>query len=326
MPLPLPPMDGADNFMVTQSEDGPKDQCHGFESKIVTLYARGMTLREIHAHLLKTYRTEIAASQIAAVVDASTTEVTTWLARPLESVYPIVYLDCIRLQVRVGPSSVKTVYLAIGVSMSGKRDVLGLWLAQDDRAKFWKQVLADLRERGVQDILIARIDDIKDFPEAMEAAYPETTVKLCVTDLVRRSLNYVPRNGQKAVAADLRGIYQATTASEAERGLSEFEARWDKDYVEIGQSWRQNWSRIGPFFDYPPEVRKMLHTITGVEAVDVSFRRLIANRSTFPSDEELLKVLGMVLCRVSLKWAMINRGQAALAWFSRHYRERISAN
>ena len=220
----------------------PKHQTRwaGFDDKIISLYARGMTVREIQAHLQEMYGAEVSPSLISSVTDAVAEEVKAWQARPLEPIYPIVYLDCIHVKVRDGAVRVKAVYLAIGITMEGNKEVLGLWLAQTEGAKFWLQVVTELRNRGVQDIFIACVDGLKGFPDAIEAVFPKAVVQLCVVHMVRHSLNYVSWKRRKEVAADLRRIYTAATAEEAELMLGEFEDRWDAEYLPIGQSWRRN--------------------------------------------------------------------------------------
>ena len=305
----------------------PKHQTrwNGFDDKIISLYARGMTVREIQAHLQEMYGTEVSPSLISSVTDAVSEEVKAWQARPLDPIYPIVYLDCIHVKVREGAVRVKAVYLAIGITMQGNKEVLGLWLAQTEGAKFWLQVVTELRNRGVQDIFIACVDGLKGFPEAIEAVFPKTVVQLCIVHMVRHSLNYVSWKRRKEVAADLRHIYQAATAQEAEQRLGEFEARWDEEYLPIGQSWRRNWSRLIPFFDYPPEIRKVIYTTNAIESVNMSLRKLTKNRGSFPSDEALLKLFYLALRNISLKWSMpIHDWKAALTRFTIEFGDRLS--
>ena len=305
----------------------PKHQTRwtGFDDKIISLYARGMTVREIQAHLQEMYGTEVSPSLISSVTDAVSEEVKAWQARPLDPIYPIVYLDCIHVKVREGAVRVKAVYLAIGITMQGHKEVLGLWLAQTEGAKFWLQVVTELRNRGVQDIFIACVDGLKGFPEAIEAVFPKTVVQLCIVHMVRQSLNYVSWKRRKEVAADLRHIYQAATAQEAEQRLGEFEARWDDEYLPIGQSWRRNWSRLIPFFDYPPEIRKVIYTTNAIESVNMSLRKLTKNRGSFPSDEALLKLFFLALRNISLKWSMpIHDWKAALTRFTIEFGDRLS--
>ena len=305
----------------------PKHQTRwtGFDDKIISLYARGMTVREIQAHLQEMYGTEVSPSLISSVTDAVSEEVKAWQARPLDPIYPIVYLDCIHVKVREGAVRVKAVYLAIGITMQGNKEVLGLWLAQTEGAKFWLQVVTELRNRGVQDIFIACVDGLKGFPEAIEAVFPKTVVQLCIVHMVRHSLNYVSWKRRKEVAADLRHIYQAATAQEAEQRLGEFEARWDEQYLPIGQSWRRNWNRLIPFFDYPPEIRKVIYTTNAIESVNMSLRKLTKNRGSFPSDEALLKLFYLALRNISLKWSMpIRDWKAALTRFTIEFGDRLS--
>lgn len=305
----------------------PKHQTrwNGFDDKIISLYARGMTVREIQAHLQEMYGTEVSPSLISSVTDAVSEEVKAWQARPLDPIYPIVYLDCIHVKVREGAVRVKAVYLAIGITMQGNKEVLGLWLAQTEGSKFWLQVVTELRNRGVQDIFIACVDGLKGFPEAIEAVFPKTVVQLCIVHMVRHSLNYVSWKRRKEVAADLRHIYQAVTAQEAEQRLGEFEARWDEEYLPIGQSWRRNWSRLIPFFDYPPEIRKVIYTTNAIESVNMSLRKLTKNRGSFPSDEALLKLFFLALRNISLKWSMpIHDWKAALTRFTIEFGDRLS--
>ncbi len=305
----------------------PKHQTrwNGFDDKIISLYARGMTVREIQAHLQEMYGTEVSPSLISSVTDAVSEEVKAWQARPLDPIYPIVYLDCIHVKVREGAVRVKAVYLAIGITMSGNKEVLGLWLAQTEGAKFWLQVVTELRNRGVQDIFIACVDGLKGFPVAIEDVFPKTVVQLCIVHMVRHSLNYVSWKRRKEVAADLRHIYQAATAQEAEQRLGEFEARWDDEYLPIGQSWRRNWNRLIPFFDYPTEIRKVIYTTNAIESVNMSLRKLTKNRGSFPSDEALLKLFFLALRNISLKWSMpIRDWKAALTRFTIEFGDRLS--
>ena len=304
----------------------PKHQTRwtGFDDKVISLYARGMTVREIQSHLEEMYGTEISPSLISSITDAVADEVKAWQARPLDPVYPIVYLDCIHVKVREGAVRVKAVYLAIGVTMAGEKEVLGMWLAQTEGAKFWLQVVTELRNRGVQDIFIACVDGLKGFPEAIEAVFPKAAVQLCIVHMVRHSLNYVSWKRRPEVAADLKRIYQSATADEAEQRLGEFEAKWDAEYLPIGQSWRRNWARLIPFFDYPPEIRKVIYTTNAIESVNMSLRKLTKNRGSFPSDEALLKLFYLALRNISQKWTMpIRDWKAALTRFTIQFEERL---
>jgi putative transposase len=297
----------------------------GFDDKILSLYARGMTVREIQAHLEEMYGTEVSPTLISSVTDAVMDEVKTWQARPLDALYPIVYLDCIHVKARdSGAVRVKAVYLALGVNLSGEKELLGLWIAQTEGAKFWLQVVTELKNRGVQDIFIACVDGLKGFPEAIEAVYPKTAVQLCIVHMVRHSLNYVSWKLRNQVAADLKRIYQSATAEEGEARLTEFEQKWNASYPPIAQSWRRNWPRIIPFFDYPPEIRKVIYTTNAIESVNMSLRKITKNRGSFPSDEALLKLFYLALRNIAKKWTMpIRDWKAALNRFTIEFDERM---
>ncbi|MBM3372673.1 MAG: IS256 family transposase [Betaproteobacteria bacterium] len=304
----------------------PKHQTrwNGFDDRILSLYARGMTVREIQAHLEEMYGAEVSPSLISSVTDAVIDEVKAWQGRALDALYPIVYLDCIHVKVREGAVRVKAVYLAIGVTLAGEKEVLGLWLSQNEGAKFWLQVVTELRNRGVQDIFIACVDGLKGFPEAIEAVFPRTQVQLCVVHMVRHSLNYVTWKRRPEVAADLRRIYTAATAEEAEQRLAEFETKWDAEYPPIGQSWRRNWGRLIPFFDFAPEVRKVIYTTNAIESVNFSLRKLTKHRGAFPNDEALIKLIYLALRNISKRWTMpIRDWKAALNQFTIQFEGRL---
>lgn len=297
----------------------------GFDDKIISLYARGLSVREIQGHLEEMYGTEVSPSLISAVTDAVSEDVKVWQARPLDPLYPILYLDCIHVKVRdAGAVRTKAVYLAIGVNMDGHKEVLGLWIAQTEGAKFWLQVVTELKTRGVHDIFIACVDGLKGFPEAIEAVYPKAAVQLCIVHMVRNSLNFVPWKIQKEVAADLKLIYTSSTVELAEQMLTDFEKKWDKDFQSIGLSWRRNWARIIPFFDYPPEIRKVIYTTNAIESINMSLRKVIKTRSSFPTDEAVTKLFYLALRNISKKWTMpIRDWKAALNRFSIQFEERI---
>jgi len=305
----------------------PKHQTrwNGFDDKILSLYARGMTVREIQAHLAEMYGTEVSPTLISSVTDAVIEDARAWQSRPLDTVYPIVYLDCIHVKVRdAGTVRTKAVYLALGLNLSGEKELLGLWIAQTEGAKFWLQVVTELKNRGLQDIFIACVDGLKGFPEAIETVYPKTAVQLCVVHLVRYSLNYVSWKLRKVVAADLRTIYTAATVEEAEIRLDEFEAKWGDDFPSIIQSWRRNWARIIPFFDYPPEIRRIIYTTNAIESVNMGLRKITKNRAAFPSDEAVLKLFYLALLNISQKWTMpLQNWKAALNRFSIMFEDRM---
>jgi putative transposase len=297
----------------------------GFDDKILSLYSRGMTVREIQAHLTDMYGTDVSPSLISSVTDAVMDDVKQWQSRPLDAVYPVIYLDCIHVKVRdTGTVRAKALYLAIGINLSGEKEVLGLWIAQTEGAKFWLSVVTELKNRGVQDIFIACVDGLKGFPEAIEAVYPYATVQLCIVHMVRHSLNYVGWKQRAQVAADLKRVYTAATVDEAEQSLTEFEAKWDEAYPPIGQSWRSHWARIIPFFDYPPEIRKIIYTTNAIESVNMSLRKVTKSRGSFPTDEAVLKLFYLALLNISKKWTMPLRDwKPALNRFTIQFAERM---
>jgi putative transposase len=305
----------------------PKHQTRwtGFDDKILSLYARGMTVREIQGHLQEMYGAEVSPSLISSVTDAVMDEAKAWQGRPLEALYPIVYLDCIHVKTRdSGAVRAKAVYLALGINMAGEKEILGLWIAQTEGAKFWLQVVTELKNRGVADIFIACVDGLKGFPEAIEAVYPQTAVQLCVVHMVRHSLNYVSWKMRKVVAADLKTIYSASTADDAILRLEEFADQWGQDYPTIVKSWRSNWERIVPFFEYPPEIRRIVYTTNAIESVNMSLRKVTKSRGSFPSDEALLKLFYLALNNISKKWTMPLRDwKAALTRFTIQFEGRM---
>lgn len=297
----------------------------GFDDKIISLYARGLSVREIQGHLEEMYGTEVSPALISTVTDAVSDEVRLWQGRPLDPLYPILYLDCIHVKVRdAGAVRTKAVYLAIGVNMDGHKEVLGLWIAQTEGAKFWLQVVTELKNRGVQDIFIACVDGLKGFPEAIETVYPKACVQLCIVHMVRNSLNFVSWKARKEVAADLKLIYTSTTAELAEQQLTEFEDKWGSQYRSIGLSWRRNWARVIPFFDYPAEIRKVIYTTNAIESINMSLRKVIKTRASFPTDDAVSKLFYLALNNISKKWTMpVRDWKAALNRFSIQFEDRL---
>ena len=306
----------------------PKGQTRfeGFDDKILSLYARGLTTRQIKQHLEEIYRVEVSPSLISTVTNAVIDEVRAWQSRPLETLYPVVYFDCLRVKVRDGAHIVnKAIYLAIGLTREGQKDALGLWLAPTEGAKFWLGVMSELKNRGVADIFIACVDGLKGLPEAIEAIFPQVQVQQCIVHQVRASLSYVGYKERKAVAADLRMIYTAPTRAEGERQLKEFALKWDAHYPTISKQWQMNWERLAVFFAYPPEIRKVIYTTNAIESVNDSLRRVIKNRGSFPSDEAALKLIYLALENISQKWTMpVKDWRAALNQFAILFEERLS--
>jgi putative transposase len=299
----------------------------GFDDKIISMYARGMTTRDIQGHLQELYGVEVSPTLISQVTDAVTEEITLWQNRPLEEVYPIIYLDAVRVKVRHNGSVInKAVYLAIGVTLEGQKDVLGMWVAETEGAKFWLQVVTELKNRGVKDILIACVDGLKGFPEAIEAVFPKTQVQLCIVHMVRHSLRYVSWKQRKEVAGDLRSIYQAPTVEQAEASLTAFSTKWDASHPTISKSWRNNWERIIPLFGYPPEIRKAIYTTNAIESLNMSLRKVTKNRGSFPNDEAMVKLLFLAIRNISKKWTMpIHDWKSALNQFTIIFETRMPA-
>ena len=298
----------------------------GFDDKILSMYARGMTTREIQAHLEEIYGLEVSPTLISNVTEAVQEEVREWQNRPLEPIYPIVYLDALFVRMRDnGHVQNRAVHVAIGVNLDGNKDVLGLWTSGHEGAKFWLQVLTELRNRGVQDIFIACVDGLKGFPAAVEAVYPQTQVQLCIVHLVRQSLNYVSWKQRRAIATDLRPVYSAATAEDALRQLDEFAAKWDGTHPTISQVWRRNWERITPFFAFPREIRKVIYTTNAVESLHMSLRKIIKTRGSFPHEESALRLLYLALRNHSQKWSSVQGWREALNRFQILWPERMPA-
>jgi len=289
----------------------------GFDDKILSLYARGMTTREIQGHLEEMYQVEVSPTLISTVTDAVLDEVKAWQSRPLDAVYPIVYLDALVVKMRSeGRVKNRAVYVAVGITMEGGKEVLGLWTSANEGAKFWLQVLTELSNRGVKDIFIACVDGLKGFPQAIETVYPKTTVQLCIVHMVRGSLNYVGWKERKAVAADLKLIYRAPTVEEAERQLEEFARKWDRRFPSISAMWRRNWLGIIPFFQFPPEIRKIVYTTNAIESLNMSLRKAIKTRGAFPSEDAALKVMYLALKNLAGKWQTVHGWRDALNCFA----------
>jgi putative transposase len=301
----------------------------GFDENIISLYSRGLTTREIQEHLEEIYHVEVSPALISNVTEEVIDEVRAWQNRQLEAVYPIMYLDAIQFKVRDGGHiKNKAVYLAIGIRMDGLKEVLGLWIAQTEGAKFWLQVVTELKNRGVQDIFIACVDGLKGFPEAIESVFPQTEIQLCIVHLVRHSLNYVGWKQRKEIAGDLKLIYTSATAGEAEQRLTEFAAKWDEKFPLIAKSWRTNWPRVIPFFAHPPEIRKIIYTTNAIESLNMSLRKVTKTRSSFPNDEAAAKLLYLALRNIAKKWTRypVSDWAAALNRFGIIYEGRLPAD
>ena len=278
----------------------------GFDEKIVSIYARGMSTREIQGHLRELYGLDVSADLVSAVTDSVLEEVTEWQNRPLEALYPLIFFDAIRIKVRdEGTVRNKAVYVALGVRADGTKEVPGLWIEQTEGAKFWLRVMNELKSRGVEDVLIAIVDGLKGFPEAITAVFPQAQVQTCVVHLIRHSLAFVSYKDRKAVAAALKQIYKAKDADAGKTALEDFaDGPWGRKYPAIAQSWRRNWSQVIPFFAFPDEVRRIVYTTNSIESLNAKLRRAVRTRGHFPTDESALKLLFLVLNLAAKEWKM----------------------
>lgn len=284
-----------------------KRQSHlkGLDDQVLSLYARGMTVRDIQSHLTELYGTEISRDLISAMTDAVLEDVKEWRNRPLDPIYPIVFIDGFVAKCRLdGRVSNRTVYIIYGINLDGQKEVLGLYLGENEGAKFWLQVLTEIKNRGVKDIYILCADGLKGLPESVTATFPETIFQTCVVHMIRNSLNYVPYQEKKAVANDLKKIYQAATRELAEQELDNFDEIWGNKYAAIVKSWRHNWERITPFLDFPLEIRKVIYTTNIVESLNATLRKAVRNRGHFSTEDSLMKVLYLAIRGVSKKWTM----------------------
>ena len=296
----------------------------GFDENIISLYSRGLSTREMQQHLEEIYHVEVSPTLISSITDGLSEDAKIWQNRQLDAVYPIIYLDAIQFKVRDnGHVRNKAIYLAIGVTIRGLKEVLGLWVAQTEGAKFWLQVMTELKNRGVKDIFIACVDGLKGFPEAIESVFPRTQVQLCIVHLVRYSLNFVGWKQRKEVATDLKTIYTAATEVEAELRLAEFSLKWDQKFPMIAKSWRSNWTRVIPFFAHPPEIRKVIYTTNAIESLNGSLRKVTKTRGSFPNDEAVSKLLFLALRNIAKRWtAPVHDWKAALNRFAIIYEDR----
>ena len=330
-----------------QTEDGqfevdtPRDRSGSFEpqlvkkhqrrftsmdDKILFLYAQAMTTREIVTTFKEMYDADVSASLISKVTDAVIEQVVEWQSRPLDAIYPIVYLDCIVVKIRQDKQVInKAVYLALGVNMEGHKELLGLWLSENEGAKFWLNVLTELQNRGVKDILIACVDGLKGFPDAINTAFPETQVQLCIVHMVRNSMKYVPWKDYKAITADLKIIYQSATEEEALQALDEFAERWDEKYPQISRSWRTHWQNLNTLFVYPHDIRKAIYTTNAIESLNSVIRKATRKRKLFPTDDSAKKVIYLAIEAASKKWTMpIRNWKLALNRFMIMFEDRLA--
>jgi len=295
----------------------------GFDDKILSMYARGMTTREIQGHLEEMYQVEVSPGLISEVTDSVVEHLRTWQNRPLEPFYGVIFLDALNVKMRhEGRVENRAVYVAIGVNVEGHKEVLGLWTSGNEGAKFWLNVLTELKNRGVRDVYLVCVDGLKGFPQAIESVFPKAQVQLCIVHMVRASLKYVSWQDRKAVVADLKPIYKAATGDQADQALSDFSARWSR-YPAITRLWRDQWEHVVPFFAFPAEVRKVIYTTNAVESLNMSLRKIIKMRGSFPSEEAALKLLYMTLTKVSAKWEFVQHWKQMLNYLDTYCGDRM---
>ena len=295
------------------------------DDKILYLYSKGMTTREIVSTFKEMYDADVSPTLISRVTDAVIAQVVEWQARPLDAVYPIVYLDCLVVKVRQDKHVInKAIYLALGVNIEGHKELLGMWISENEGAKFWLNVLTELQNRGVKDILIACVDGLKGFPDAINTVYPDTQIQLCIVHMVRNSLKFVPWKDYKAITADLKRIYQSVTEDEALMALDQFEQRWDSKYPNISRSWRNNWQNVSTIFHYPEDIRKAIYTTNAIESLNSVIRKAIKKRKLFPHDDSAKKVIYLAIEQASKKWTMpIRNWKSALNRFMIEFEDRL---
>jgi len=298
----------------------------GFDDKILSMYSRGMSTRDIQGHLEDMYQVEVSPSLISDVTDGVMEQARIWQNRPLDSFYAIVFLDALYVKIRhEGRVENRAVYVAVGINLEGKKDVLGLWTGATEGAKFWLSVLTELRNRGVKDIYLVCVDGLKGFPQAIETVFPEAQVQLCIVHMIRASLKYVTWQDRKQVVADLKPIYKAPTADEAERQLSELEEKWKKKYPAMSRLWREHWEHVIPFFAFPEEVRRIVYTTNAVESLNMSMRKVTKTRGSFPTEEAAIKLLYLALARVVAKWETVQHWKQMLNYLDTMCGQRIQA-
>jgi putative transposase len=296
----------------------------GFDDKILALYSRGLSTRDIEAHLAEIYGVNVGRDLISRVTDAVMDDVRAWQSRPLEDVYPVVFLDCMVLKIRDGGSvQRRACYLAMAIGLDGEREVLGMWFQANEGAKFWMQVLTDLKQRGLQDILIACVDGLKGFPEAIEAIYPRTTVQTCIVHLIRQSLKYVPRRQYDAVVKDLKPIYTAINPDEAMLALERFEEKWGQQIPVIGQAWRASWEYVIPFMAFEPDVRRVIYTTNAIEALNRQLRKALKTKGSFPNEDAARKLIYLAIQNATPKWTRTRGWTKALLAFKIQFGDRL---
>lgn len=299
-----------------------------FNDMVISLYARGLSTDEICGHLKEMYGADVSKELISHITNTVHEDVSAWRNRPLEELYPIVFFDAIRIKIRdAGQVVNKAVYLALGIDIDGRKELLGMWIAHNEGAKFWLAILTELKNRGMKDMLIACIDGLKGFPEAIETVYPDTDIQLCIVHMVRNSVRFVSWKDRKKITADLKNVYRAATEEEAKGQLDRFAAKWDGQYPMISKSWYENWENLKTFFAFPDYIRKVIYTTNAVESVNMSLRKVTKTRASFPNDKAVYKIFYLAFQNISRKWKMpIRNWNQAINQFAVHYEGRVNLN
>ena len=297
----------------------------GFNDNIIAMYARGMSVRDIQACLLEMYQVDVSEGLISQATEAVMDEVKAWQSRPLDEIYPIVFLDCIVVKCRQdGKVSNVSIYLALGVNMDGHKELLGIWISKTEGAKFWLGVTTELPNRGVKDIFIACVDGLSGFPEAIEAVFPQTEIQLCIVHMVRNSVRFVNWKDRKELCVDLKKIYTSATDEQAEVALDAFGQKWDRQYPMISKSWKNHWQNIIPFFDYPADIRKAIYTTNAIESINRSLRKVIKTKGAFPTEASVMKIFYLALENIAKKWTMpIRCWKSAMHQFAIRFADRL---
>lgn len=298
------PRDRADDFQPQIIKKG-QTRLAGFDEKIISLYARGMTTRDIQEQLKELYGVDVSPTLISSVTDSIMEDVRAWQNRTLDKIYPIVYLDALVVKIKDDKQVTnKAIHLALGVNLDGQKELLGIWITNQEGSKFWLSVLTELKNRGVQDILIACVDGLTGFPDAIATAYPKTKVQLCIVHMIRNALRFVPWKDKKEVAADLKKVYGAATIEQAELALTEFADKWDSKYPSISRSWLDKWENVSVFLAYPEEIRRVIYTTNAIESLNMTVRKVLKNKRFFPSDDAAFKQLFLAIRNISKRWTM----------------------
>lgn len=296
-----------------------------FDDKIISMYARGMTTRDIQEHIKDLYGADISPSMISSITDKVLEVAEEWRSRPLENMYPIIFFDAIHYKVREGGKIVsKAAYTCLGINMEGYKEILGIWIGESEGAKFWLQIFTELKNRGVKDILIACMDGLKGLPDALRSVFPDTEIQLCIIHMIRNSMKYIPHKHIKEFMVDLKEVYGAPTEAKGERSLLSLDEKWGKKYALSVKPWISHWDNLKTFFKFPEEARKLMYTTNAVESLHRQFRKVTKNRSVFPTDESLLKILYLASENVRKKWTMPVRGwKEAISYFGIAYEDRL---